>query len=751
MLTTASGLPVPEDVAEIVDRIKDKVDDLRGLKVEKFEDYLKACDDLSQYLHAKVGAARRELDKDEDRTKLMIDPNGWQRLGERVGELARDYLGAGDDLEDRPLKAFQVDAIEALFEGKDVLLALPCGAGKTGPPAIFGAQRAIEAYEEDQRLCFSVWVVPTTLLCLDKVRDLNERFWRWNEGDDKFAVAVDSRGKKRDALGVVYDEVGGDGTRPKRRHPVLQAVEDREICVGALVLTPEMLAACQAWFCVQARAGHISCFVIDEADDETGVVDSYRGKQARQGKLVRAVVDYAKHERNNQVCVPVVALSGTVAKGDVDRLKADLRLSENAFDLRAAPQRVHVGVEVQISRRPAPDVSLTLRLISGMEERVIDAIHPLISAQADVVISKADYAARGAKKAARAWVGTLPPGAAGLMFAFRKSTIDGVVKDPELKKQGSDHSFFAIHGDVDNATRRERLKAWVEERGVVAVLNEAGHRGVDHPQLEYAVVLEPPSSAASWLQLVGRLARDPRLSGEIVVAVGRDKYAHVASCFREDQRKLAQLLDVIRIFESTKSCWRSVAAVCLGDERSAEDAVARVGCCPACSARREARREGVGKPWIDREVVEVAALLDEVRRAAARFQDQATFTALTKGALCSWGESYSTEARERVVLSLLCDGVLRFDAARLPAQCVRFVVNEAIAAARSRDGSLIHICFARGEVPDDADDVAPAAAGGNGASNAMDDDSEDASSPEIPSGDPVAAFAPGLTQGLTSM
>ena len=149
------------------------------MRVEKFEDYLQACDKLSQYLHAKVGAARRELDKDEARTKLMIDPNGWQRLGERVGELARDYLGAGDDLEDRPLKAFQVDAIEALFEGKDVLLALPCGAGKTGPPAIFGAQRAIEAYEEDQRLCFSVWVVPTTLLCLDKVRDLNERFWRW--------------------------------------------------------------------------------------------------------------------------------------------------------------------------------------------------------------------------------------------------------------------------------------------------------------------------------------------------------------------------------------------------------------------------------------------------------------------------------------------------------------------------------------------------------------------------------------------
>ena len=110
-----------------------------------------------------------------------------------------------------------------------------------------------------------------------------------------------------------------------------------------------------------------------------------------------------------------------------------------------------------------------------------------------------------------------------------------------------------------------------------------------------------------------------------------------------------------------------------------------------------------------RDVAEIAALLDEVRRAAARTQDQATFKALTRGRLHSWGQSYSPRARERVVLTLLCKGVLRFDAARLPAQCVRFVVNEAVAVTRRRDPRSDIVCFRRGEVPDRADDflIAP--------------------------------------------
>ena len=138
--------------------------------------------------------------------------------------------------------------------------------------------------------------------------------------------------------------VSTPNTPPKRRHPVPQKVQDGETCVGALVLTPEMFAVCQAWFCLQAAEGHVSCFVIDEADDETGVVDSYRRDQARQGELVRAAVDVANFGREEKLCIPVVALSGTVPRGDVSRLISALQLVGDPFIKRAAPQRVEVGV-----------------------------------------------------------------------------------------------------------------------------------------------------------------------------------------------------------------------------------------------------------------------------------------------------------------------------------------------------------------------------------------------------------------------
>ena len=686
---------MPANVASIIGELLDTLDDAAELRDDggSVEPFLKRVDDFLDELRNGVNAARRLVQVEEDRLKLLGDPDGWETLGAPYNDpdhLSRAYLPVG-----RAPKAFQVAALAALEADMDVLLAVPCGAGKTMPPAMFAAHRA-SLHTGMGSACFSVWLCATQLLVQDKVRDFNARFEAWlPEDDDSFAVAVESRGAKRDAFGVVYGDVGSN-TPLKRRHPVLQKVQDGETFVGALVLTPEMFAVCQAWFCLQAAEGHVSCFVIDEADDETGVLDSYRRDQSRQGALVRAAVAAAARKG---ITVPVVALSGTVASGDLNRLKADLRLSENAYVVRTAPQSTHVELKA------------------------------------------AEVETADARLAAWTWVTeTLPPNAAGLIFAFRKSTIEGIVKDLRKREQGT---FVAIHGGVVNEDKRQRLRVWVEDEGVVAVVNEAGHRGVDHPELRYALIVEPPSNVPSFLQLIGRAARGATQRGEIVVAVDRAKYVHVASCFREDPRKLAEFVDVVRVLESVEKCWRSVAAVCLGDERaSGADAVARRGCCPACSAQLAASRSG-GKAYVGRDVAEIAALLDEDRRAAARTRDQATFKALTRGRLHSWGQSYSPRARERVVLSLLCDGVLRFDAARLPAQCVRFVVNEAVAATRRRDRRSDIVCFRRGEVPDDTDDVfvaLPSADGGGG----DDDDSVAANSGGgDPPGDGVdAAMAP---------
>jgi len=212
---------------------------------------------------------------------------------------------------------------------------------------MFAAQKAWEALGPEQGPCFSVWICPTVLLVKDKVRDLNGRYDMWpvEGGGAAFAVAVDGRGKKRDRDGVVCYESGlPEAPTTSYRHPVLQQVQNMEIVVGALVMTPEMFKLCHSWICLQAQQGHVSCFVIDEADDETGVVDSYRRDQARQGELVRAAVDVANFGREEKLCIPVVALSGTVPRGDVSRLISALQLVGDPFIKRAAPQRVEVGV-----------------------------------------------------------------------------------------------------------------------------------------------------------------------------------------------------------------------------------------------------------------------------------------------------------------------------------------------------------------------------------------------------------------------
>ena len=103
------------------------------------EDFLMEYDRVRDALGAHVDAARRELDKARDGHDLMVHPDGWDEVDEHVGDFAREYLP-----DERLPKRFQVNALSALFEGRDVLLAVPCGAGKTCPPVVFAAQRAFD-------------------------------------------------------------------------------------------------------------------------------------------------------------------------------------------------------------------------------------------------------------------------------------------------------------------------------------------------------------------------------------------------------------------------------------------------------------------------------------------------------------------------------------------------------------------------------------------------------------------------------
>ncbi|KAH8051724.1 hypothetical protein JL722_10551 [Aureococcus anophagefferens] len=102
-----------------------------------------------------------------------------------------------------------------------------------------------------------------------------------------------------------------------------------------------------------------------------------------------------------------------------------------------------------------------------------------------------------------------------------------------------------------SGSRRRRRAA------AVGVVNEAGHRGLDHPDLRTIIVMEPPSGVKSWLQLAARARR--RQSG--TVAVQRAALFAVAGIIVDDAKKLAEFTDLVRLFESVRFCWRSVSDV----------------------------------------------------------------------------------------------------------------------------------------------------------------------------------------------
>ncbi|KAH8050199.1 hypothetical protein JL721_11460 [Aureococcus anophagefferens] len=161
---------------------------------------------------------------------------------------------------------------------------------------------------------------------------------------------------------------------------------------------------------------------------------------------------------------------------------------------------------------------------------------------------------------------------------------------------------------------RERLRDWTASasepsRARVMVLNEAGHRGINHPNLGTIVVAQPPSSVPALLQLVGRAARGAGQVGRVVFAFRRGEYFQVAATLRDDRRKLAAFCEVVRLCETVADCWRSVAATILGDEPAPAAAASPSGCCPACDAKLAAA--GASAPHVERRAVpEIAQLCD---------------------------------------------------------------------------------------------------------------------------------------------
>jgi hypothetical protein len=184
-------------------------------------------------------------------------------------------------------------------------------------------------------------------------------------------------------------------------------------------------------------------------------------------------------------------------------------------------------------------------------------------------------------------------------------------------------------GELTTDEKHDRLclfrGAATSNQGVVAVMNAAGSRGLDHQKLPELILVEPPPTVADLLQIIGRVARVPGQHGRVVTLVTRSALMAAAGVLRRDPEKLALFSEVVAVFEAVGYCWASLLEYFSGDEDEPARAAPRDGCCPACARLFEAR-DGRAAPPVARVVPQVHALVVLVKSLADATQQQPTLS-----------------------------------------------------------------------------------------------------------------------------
>ena len=136
----------------------------------------------------------REAEGRRDHARVAADlselPGALTALGSSYSEpgaLARQYFSTPEPT----LLKFQYDTVLELKNGRDGLLLLPTGSGKSVAAVLYAAASWEAAYKIDPtRTPVAIWICPTVALCLDVVDNLNRRFLNFCGRGGSFGLAL---------------------------------------------------------------------------------------------------------------------------------------------------------------------------------------------------------------------------------------------------------------------------------------------------------------------------------------------------------------------------------------------------------------------------------------------------------------------------------------------------------------------------------------------------------------------------------
>lgn len=89
-----------------------------------------------------------------------------------------------------------------------------------------------------------------------------------------------------------------------------------------------------------------------------------------------------------------------------------------------------------------------------------------------------------------------------IVFTSTKADANQIITSEKMK-----HEVEVLHGDIAQNQREVSLKRFREDKFKVLVATDVAARGLDIPNVDLVVQLEPPKEVESYIHRSGRTAR----------------------------------------------------------------------------------------------------------------------------------------------------------------------------------------------------------------------------------------------------